>query len=166
MKGCGLRGGDGGDRAGEGGGDKFEIGVEASGFDEPVFAGEQRGGDGPQADAQARAIRLVEVEPQPGVDAQPRGVDGLIAGSWRAEQERGLPCLTCRPGWPGGACVAGVPFTTALIGLPMRLPYSGAHGCFARLRLAGGEDASNAARLALDDERLHDKAISNRYAIP
>jgi len=34
----GLRGGDGGDRTREGGGDEFEIGVEVNGFDEPVFA--------------------------------------------------------------------------------------------------------------------------------
>jgi len=34
----GLRGGDGGDRTRQGGGDEFEIGVEVNGFDEPVFA--------------------------------------------------------------------------------------------------------------------------------
>jgi len=38
LKGGGLRCGNGGDGAGEGGGDEFEIGVEVIGFDEPVFA--------------------------------------------------------------------------------------------------------------------------------
>ena len=38
LKGGWLRGGDGGYRAGEGGGDELEIGMEVIGFDEPVFA--------------------------------------------------------------------------------------------------------------------------------
>src|SRR5690242_6419206 len=38
LQGGGLRGGNGGDCAGEGGGDEFEVGVKVIGFDEPVFA--------------------------------------------------------------------------------------------------------------------------------